>query len=83
MNDACAPHDLGKFREDLQSMIQRVRAIGSEILLRTPNPIINMADGTECEELLMGGRKIRYMDIAVSIMRWRQYLEPKRLFSLI
>ena len=52
MNDAGKPDNLARFRADLTEMIHRVRDVGSQILLRTPNPIISMSDGTELTELV-------------------------------
>lgn len=74
MNDARLPHDLGRFRDGLREMIERVRAVKSEILLRTPNPIINMADGTECERVVMVTGECRYSveRVAEAIVRVAQ-----------
>ncbi|MHB9134461.1 MAG: SGNH/GDSL hydrolase family protein [Armatimonadota bacterium] len=47
MNDASIPDNLPRFSADLREMIHQVKEIGSLVLLRTPNPPIDMANGTE------------------------------------
>jgi len=63
MNDAGKPDNLSRFRADLTEMIHRVRDVGSQILLRTPNPIISMSDGTEMTEVVTLGQRRTY-DVA-------------------
>ncbi|HEY3415237.1 MAG TPA: SGNH/GDSL hydrolase family protein [Armatimonadota bacterium] len=71
MNDASAPERLGEFTENLRSMVRQVRATGSRVLLRTPNPIISMADGTELHEQCINGNTYRYAvgEYAAAIMQ--------------
>ncbi|MHB9026568.1 MAG: SGNH/GDSL hydrolase family protein [Armatimonadota bacterium] len=71
MNDAGVPERLGEFTENLRAMVRQVRAAGSRVLLRTPNPIISMMDGTEITELTINGAARRYAvaDFAAAIMQ--------------
>lgn len=67
MNDAPGgAAEVARFKENLRDMTRSLRSAGSEVLLRTPNPVINMADGTEAFELTMGGERRRFDVAAVA-----------------
>ena len=51
MNDAGGGRDTTAFSETLRAMIRRLRGAGARILLRTPNPIIDMSSGLELTEI--------------------------------
>lgn len=65
MNDSCNP-DIASFRDNLRTMIDKIRQKGSSVLLRTPNPIINMENGTELLEL--SGIRYRVEEYAEAIV---------------
>ena len=60
MNDAGKPDNRSRFRSDMSEMIHRVRDAGSHVLLRTPNPIVSMTDGTEMTEVVTLGQRRTY-----------------------
>ena len=64
MND-CGSTTPEKFHDDLREGIARIRAHGpASIILRTPNPMIDMFTGKELNELPAGEGKVRKTDLA-------------------